>query len=314
MWTRKELKAKAKSSFKMNYWKTVLVALLVLALGGGASATSSVSGASGAAAAGVSSNTAEYQEDGYADASTFEEFTSLDDGATDINTMPYTVTQEIENADGTVTTTLDSGSLSPALGMGIIMAIFILVAVVGALALSIRAFIVNPISVGTSRFFLRNLNSQAEVKEIAYAFDNNYRENVKAMFWRDIYTFLWSLLFVIPGIIKAYEYRLIPYLLADDPTMTKQQAFAQSKELMRGNKWRAFVLDLSFLGWVILSIFTLGILYIFYVNPYSSMTDAALYEKLRYGNGLPAGGASGPKHAAGKHAAQVPIAPLAAEE
>ena len=76
---------------------------------------------------------------------------------------------------------------------------------------------------------------------------------------------------------------MIPYLLAENPQMTKEQAFAESKQMMQGQKWRAFVLDLSFIGWDILSGMTLGILGIFYVQPYIEATHAALYERLRYG-------------------------------
>ena len=77
---------------------------------------------------------------------------------------------------------------------------------------------------------------------------------------------------------------MIPYLLADHPEMSREEAFARSKELMKGQKWNAFVLDLSFLGWEILSALTLMILGIFYVAPYRNMTNAALYEKLEYGS------------------------------
>ena len=76
---------------------------------------------------------------------------------------------------------------------------------------------------------------------------------------------------------------MMPYILAEDPDMPTKEVFAMSREMMRGQKWKAFVLDLSFLGWGILSLLTLGIVGIFYVNPYRNMTNAALYERLRYG-------------------------------
>ena len=101
------------------------------------------------------------------------------------------------------------------------------------------------------------------------------------MFLMDLFTALWTLLFVIPGIIKSYEYKMIPYLLAEDPEMSYQDAFAKSKEMMHGQKWNAFVLDLSFIGWHILSAFTLGILGIFYVMPYYYQTSAELYLTLK---------------------------------
>ena len=96
-----------------------------------------------------------------------------------------------------------------------------------------------------------------------------------------LFEILWSLLLVIPGIIKAYEYRMIPYILGDNPNIDREEAFALSNMMMQGNKGKAFVLDLSFLGWYILNGMTLGILGIFYVNPYVNQTNAALYLKLK---------------------------------
>lgn len=101
------------------------------------------------------------------------------------------------------------------------------------------------------------------------------------MFFRTLFTFLWSLLFIIPGIVKSYEYMMIPFILADEPTISRKEAFARSKAMMLGNKWNAFVLDLSFLGWLILACFTLGILNIFFVNPYMYLSHAELYHSLK---------------------------------
>lgn len=92
---------------------------------------------------------------------------------------------------------------------------------------------------------------------------------------------LWLLLFIIPGIVKIYEYRMIPYLLADNPNMSKQEAFRTSKTMMKGNKWRAFVLDLSFILWDILGINTFGIVSVLWVDPYKQQTDALLYNALK---------------------------------
>lgn len=108
-----------------------------------------------------------------------------------------------------------------------------------------------------------------------------YKRNVKVLFFRDIYTVLWLLLFIIPGLVKIYEYRMIPYLLADHPDMTKEEAFKMSKQMMKGNKWRAFVLDLSFILWGMLGVITLGIVNVLWVDPYKQLTDAALYNALK---------------------------------
>lgn len=100
------------------------------------------------------------------------------------------------------------------------------------------------------------------------------------MFLKQLYTFFWSLLFVFPGIIKSYEYRMIPYLLAENPYMSTDEAFARSRSMMDGEKWNAFVLDLSFIGWNILSSLTLGLVGLFYVAPYQAYTDMELYVAL----------------------------------
>ena len=85
---------------------------------------------------------------------------------------------------------------------------------------------------------------------------------------------------------------MIPYLLADHPEMTRKEAFAASKAMMKGNKWKAFVLDLSFILWSMLGALTLGIVTVFYVEPYRQLTGAALYEKLKALNETPAAEAS----------------------
>ena len=166
-----------------------------------------------------------------------------------------------------------------------IAVVFIVVfLVILAITFAFSAFVINPITVGCDRFFFKNLDEPANFANIVHAFDHNYMNTVKTMFCRDIFVMLWTMLFIIPGIIKSYEYRMIPYILADNPEMDRKEVFALSKELMTGNKWKAFVLDLSFIGWELLSLLTCGILSIFYVNPYIFSTNAALYETLRYGN------------------------------
>lgn len=105
----------------------------------------------------------------------------------------------------------------------------------------------------------------------------HYGNIVVTMFLMNLYITLWSLLFLIPGIIKAYEYLMIPYILADNPGMDRKEAFAISKRMMDGEKWNAFNLQLSFIGWILLSVFTCGLLGIFYVSPYMEVTMAELY-------------------------------------
>lgn len=160
--------------------------------------------------------------------------------------------------------------------------------VVMVISIVLSLFVFNPIVIGAQRFFVVSHYRKAELNELGFAFTHSYLNIVKTMFLMRLYIFLWTLLFIIPGIIKAYEYRMIPYILAENPDIDSKQAFAMSKQMMDGNKWNAFVLELSFLGWIILSVLLCGIPSIFYVNPYMLMTNAELYVALKeitYGGG-----------------------------
>ena len=91
---------------------------------------------------------------------------------------------------------------------------------------------------------------------------------------------LWSLLLIVPGVIKSYEYRLVPYLVKDHPELSANQTLALSSKMMQGNRWQSFVLDLSFVGWFLLGLVTLNLGNIFWTFPYQDNADAALYEEL----------------------------------
>lgn len=95
-----------------------------------------------------------------------------------------------------------------------------------------------------------------------------------------IYTFLWMLLLIIPGIIKFYSYAMTDYILKDHPELSNNAAIEKSMAMMDGNKMKLFLLDLSFIGWAILCLFTLGIGY-FFLQPYVQAAHAAFYEDLK---------------------------------
>lgn len=96
---------------------------------------------------------------------------------------------------------------------------------------------------------------------------------------------LWTLLFIIPGIVASYSYAMTGYILAEDPDLTASQAIQRSKEMMRGNRWRLFCLQLSFIGWIILCLFTFGIGNLF-LNPYQTAADAAFYREISGTGGM----------------------------
>ena len=138
-------------------------------------------------------------------------------------------------------------------------------------------FLFEPISVGCLRFFEWGCNHSFEKGSIGFAFRHSYGNVVKVMFLRNCYIFCWSLLFVIPGIIKMYEYFMVPYILAEYPDIPADQAFRISRDMTRGNKMNIFAFQFSFIGWILLSYFTLGLAGLFYVNPYYQLSMAQLY-------------------------------------
>lgn len=171
------------------------------------------------------------------------------------------------------------GAASISVATILILALFIIALV--AVAIIVAAFVFNPVEIGAHKFRINAINGKGNVSDLGYGYDTSYKRNVKVLLVRNIYIVLWYCLFIIPGIIKSYEYYMIPYLLADNPDMSRSEAFKKSKEMMRGNKWKAFVLSLSFIPWNILGFITLGMVNIFYVYPYKHLTSAALYEELK---------------------------------
>ena len=99
------------------------------------------------------------------------------------------------------------------------------------------------------------------------------------------FVFLWSLLFIIPGIIAVYRYAMVPYLIAEFPDLSVMDAMRESKRLMKGNKWRLFCLGFSFIGWVILVCLTFGIGF-FWLEPYMQAANAAFYLDVTGRSGL----------------------------
>lgn len=144
----------------------------------------------------------------------------------------------------------------------------------------ISIFVLYPMEVGVLRCYNYSYSMKPMLKEVFYCFEHRYKNVVCVLFLRELYIIGWSLLLIVPGVIKSYEYRMVPHIMADDPGITAKDAFALSKAMMKGQKWRTFLLDLSFLGWRILSTMTLGLVGVFYLEPYQLLTRVGLYRKL----------------------------------
>lgn len=108
----------------------------------------------------------------------------------------------------------------------------------------------------------------------------NWLHNVWGMFLMGIFISLWTLLFIVPGLVKAYSYAMTPYILAEHPELSANQAIEKSMAMMDGHKFDLFYLHLSFIGWSILCIVTLGIGFL-WLSPYFSASQAAFYKNLK---------------------------------
>lgn len=229
MWTRAELKTRAKAVLKENYWKAFGVSMLLLIAGNLDSRgptyehRSSGSAGSGASIFGIHS-------DRFAD-------------------------------------------FLPFLGMlGVLVFLSVIL---------YRIFIGYHLEVGCRKFFIDASQGMTDMKALKRAFDRRWYLNVaKTMVIKGLYILAWTLLLIIPGVIKMYAYRFVPYLLAENPELSPSRALEISDSMTVGHKMDMFILDLSFIGWFLLGALAIGIGVLF-VHPYVNATMAELYFVLR---------------------------------
>ena len=150
-----------------------------------------------------------------------------------------------------------------------------------ALSLAASVFLFKPLQNGVRSYFRNITLGTARIEDLLRAFSNNYMHNVKVFFVRDLNIMLYTLLLIVPGIIKSYEYLFVDYILKDQPDITPDEALALSSKMTDGLKWEMFLLDLSFLPWgilaALLSVLTLGMSGVV-LKTYTSQTNAQLYQ------------------------------------
>ncbi len=292
MWKRKELKNKAKEDVKKNYWTAILVCFLLALL------TSEF----GTSIIGI------WQEDDSMEPTYIikneniimndqinseqleeakEKSEEIEERKANLSDIQIKVWEAIENTANSavksykyifkVWDSIASFNLNQiGLGIGLSLA--------AVIALVFTILIAEPLIVAGRRYFIKATEEEnAKMNEMGEVFKKGCWINVTiTMLLKNIYNVLWYLT-IIGGFIKTYEYKMIPYILAENPKVNRKEAFKLSKEMMRGNKWKTFVLDLSFILWDMLSVLTFGLLNILYVNPYKSMTFAELYKELKKG-------------------------------
>lgn len=148
----------------------------------------------------------------------------------------------------------------------------------------VALLLAGPLAIGLNYFYVMNILGRDQLVDVGTPFRTaftNYGRKLGGYLWMLLLTLLWALLFYIPGIVKAYAYSMTPYILADCPNVRARDALKLSMRIMKGHKWELFVLQLSFLGWELLSALTLGLLDLFYVAPYMYNTYATFYLEAR---------------------------------
>ena len=292
MWKRKELKDRAKEVIKKNYWTAIVVCFLIALL----------TGEFGTSIMGIL-QTEDSMDPYYIIA---HPNTIFEENQKEENEFLQQQSEMVEKLEekkknlsdielkiyNTIQTYLDSMTKSQKFIFKISDAIksFIVdkdslgigLTIMAILSLAFSIFVANPLIVALRRYFYKaKKEKNTKVNVVLDVFKKESWLNVSiVMLIKDIFNILWFLT-IIGGFIKIYEYSMIPFILGDKLTVKGKEVFKLSKQMMKGNKWRLFVIDLSFIGWEILSIFTLGLLNIFYVNPYIVATKTELYEVLK---------------------------------
>lgn len=266
MWDRKELKAKGKAAYNANKVACIIAALILMIAGGiGGASTSSPSFTAKRI---LNNNDVSYE------APVNETVDGIQENGSDA--------VEIEVNGQNVDTSGLRNNLFPMIVISTAVISLILIAM--TVGLMLYALVLNPLNVGARRFFIQNASdpeTRVDGNNIGFGFGSNYRDIVFSMLGTQIINLLWTLLLIIPGIYKAYCWRLVPYIIADNPGISGKKARAMSADMMNGSKWASFVLDLSFIGWRLVGAFTFGIVNIVFTNPYQAATETEMYLTLK---------------------------------
>ena len=287
MWSRKELKRNGKKNLKKNFWRVVGISLLIAFIASGLKVTQHVD------------NAALYFVNGRFNTPTNAQIMNdwyqsvRQSGDLEENRVITYLGEHYKPKKGVLAHIYNKMTQEKSALYGFVNAMndilfkdkgtqgmVILAGVV--LLLLFYAFVSNVLRVGQCRFLLENRSyTQSKIGRLLFPWRvKRGKKTAFTMFKMSFFIFLWDLT-VIGGIIKRYSYKMIPYILAENPDIGHREAFILSRRMMRGNKWRAFVLDWSFIGWHILNIFTLGILNHVWTIPYTETVYAELYTALR---------------------------------
>lgn len=262
MWTRSDLKSDAKIFLRKFYWQSFAV-ILILSLAGTA-----VNG---------HWNTRSNEN-------IFPKFISekLSQNDTAVESSETVVPVPMPMVSNGPTHTDFFNNFVP-MGLNKLFKLTGILAMMGVLlSIAIFAFLIAPLSVGAKKFFVEGATEEdVNISHLGFAFKHEHYVNVVwVLFYRSFLNLLFTLLLIIPGIVKRYAYSMVPYLLAEDPNLSAAKAIEISEAMTEGHKWDMFVLDLSFILWNLLQLVTFS-LSAFFVAPYIEATWTQLYLVLK---------------------------------
>ena len=142
--------------------------------------------------------------------------------------------------------------------------------------------LIGPLGYGLAKFSLNFYRSNGENKDLVTVFSgfNRFSDTLVTGLLYYLYIFLWSLLFIIPGIIKSYAYSMTYYIMQDNETISGNDAITASRKMMYGHKWELFILDLTFIGWYLVGSLCFGV-GVLWVSAYNECARVAFYEDLK---------------------------------
>ena len=195
-----------------------------------------------------------------------------------VNIDGSNISMNFNLAGQTIYSTGTNGGLNSEVGAFIVGSLgFIMIA---ALFMAVIYFVLGSIvGVGYAKYNLNLVDKKNAAFETLFEYFSHWKTTTIARLLRALYVFLWSLLFIIPGIVAGFSYAMTDYILAEDPELTADEAISQSKSLMMGNKWRFFCLQFSFIGWDILATLAFGIGHL-WLTPYKQAAYAAFYREV----------------------------------
>lgn len=249
MWSRGELKQKAKDVLRGSYWKALLVSVVISVAAGGSGGGNSSS---------ISKADYKGMKNWYFEGGGWRGRMAGFRGNVDF---------------------YNRGDMNILPVVGIVAGIIFLIIMI--VTIGMRIFLGYNLEVGGRRYFIQASQGDVNMGYLGHGFKKEwYLDIIKGMIWKDLINFLWYLLLIIPGIVKSYAYSMVPYILADNPNIGYKRALELSKQMTDGEKWDMWVLDLSFMGWYLLGVLALGI-GVFFVLPYDNTTHGELYLALR---------------------------------